>query len=259
MGSERYDISMFGNGVVEMGGGEYVRFDQAEAIIAAELDNHDATRELLTAAVDDYNKALADNALKDAEISRLRKEQSAIAKALAYEPPYQASLAERAEQLIFRNEALEENNRALTARVKELEEPITDAEINEALKGLLNKVVKTNHPVAHRVIRKLHSRNKHLETQFAALTARVKDAETGRERVRKIFRRSVQKRFEAERNSKVLTVEVAAVREALISEQSRRLSLETQLAAARKALTEIYSKPSHKAHAIALTALEAKP
>lgn len=35
-GLERYDISMFGNGIVEMGGGQYVRFDQAEAIIAAE-------------------------------------------------------------------------------------------------------------------------------------------------------------------------------------------------------------------------------
>lgn len=39
-GLERYDISMFGNGAVEMGGGEYVRFDQAEAIIAAkDADN----------------------------------------------------------------------------------------------------------------------------------------------------------------------------------------------------------------------------
>lgn len=35
-GLVRYDLSMFGNGIVEMGGGAYVRFDQAEELLAAE-------------------------------------------------------------------------------------------------------------------------------------------------------------------------------------------------------------------------------
>lgn len=35
-GLVRYDLSMFGNGIVEMGGGAYVRADQAEELLAAE-------------------------------------------------------------------------------------------------------------------------------------------------------------------------------------------------------------------------------
>ena len=53
-GLERYDISMFGNGAVEMGGGEYVRYDQAVAIIAAK----DADNAALTARVKELSEAL---------------------------------------------------------------------------------------------------------------------------------------------------------------------------------------------------------
>ena len=37
-GLVRYDLSIFGNGIVEMGGGAYVRADQAEELLAAERD-----------------------------------------------------------------------------------------------------------------------------------------------------------------------------------------------------------------------------
>ncbi len=52
-GLVRYDLSMFGNGIVEMGGGAYVRADQAEELLAAkearikELDRcHEGTIDL---------------------------------------------------------------------------------------------------------------------------------------------------------------------------------------------------------------------
>lgn len=62
-GLVRYDISMFGNGAVEMGGGEYVLYDQAAAIIAAkdaEIERYrEQYREAVRNAFKDSNAALS--------------------------------------------------------------------------------------------------------------------------------------------------------------------------------------------------------
>ncbi|MEN5297505.1 Lar family restriction alleviation protein [Brucella sp. TWI559] len=78
----RYDISMFGNGAVEMGGGEYVRFEQAEAIIAAkdkrlqEWQNKWAQTDMLRL------KAEADNAALTARVKELGDERYKLAYAI---------------------------------------------------------------------------------------------------------------------------------------------------------------------------------
>lgn len=55
------------------------------------------------------------------EVRGHRSEQSAVAKALAWQTPYQASLAKRAEDLIARVETYQESASSTQARIKELE------------------------------------------------------------------------------------------------------------------------------------------
>ncbi len=78
-GLERYDISMFGNGAVEMGGGAYVRFDQAEAIIAegrkraevAEYKLDQAINTVQPMIIQRAERAEADNAALTARVKEL--------------------------------------------------------------------------------------------------------------------------------------------------------------------------------------------
>lgn len=85
---------------------------------------------------------------QSAESKNNRRQLSEVAKALNWQPPYQASLAKRAEQLIESNDALQEERSRLKERVKELEEGIARCRQQasycigneEALKNQLSKV-----------------------------------------------------------------------------------------------------------------------
>ena len=86
-GLVRYDLSMFGNGIVEMGGGAYVRADRAQELLAAERVRYveasqratneeslkDTMRRGLLRWKERAEKSEADNAAKDAEIVGLRE------------------------------------------------------------------------------------------------------------------------------------------------------------------------------------------
>lgn len=108
-GLERYDISMFGNGAVEMGGGEYVRYDQAVAIIAAK----DVA---LTKEEADHTRSLE-------ERDRYHDIADKLAQAIA--DRYQADIGEHSNiNDPWKNalDLIEADNAALTARVKEAEQ-----------------------------------------------------------------------------------------------------------------------------------------
>ena len=79
-GLVRYDISMFGNGIVEMGGGQYVRFDQAEAIIAAERAMRKTAEQRLAQSQDDLKQVRADNAALTARVKELSEALEEISK-----------------------------------------------------------------------------------------------------------------------------------------------------------------------------------
>ena len=74
-GLVRYDISMFGNGAVEMGGGEYVLFDQVDVIIAAERAKvrhwQEQYTEMHSQFIDLAKSAEADNAALTARVKEL--------------------------------------------------------------------------------------------------------------------------------------------------------------------------------------------
>nr|WP_278374557.1 hypothetical protein [Brucella anthropi] len=77
-GLVRYDLSMFGNGIVEMGGGAYVRADQAEKLLAAEraekerlADDYQAIREQLHRGWQECCALKDDNAAQAARIKDL--------------------------------------------------------------------------------------------------------------------------------------------------------------------------------------------
>lgn len=158
-GLVRYDLSMFGNGIVEMGGGAYVLADQAEELLAAKDAENAYLKELVAArgetikrGDDRIRKLEADNAALTARVKELEKINANLMGDDEDKPRY---TTKRLKQEIAK--AME----ALDAK-------IDDAEINEALKGLLNPVRQTRHPVAHRVIRRLYAQNQVLETQLAA-------------------------------------------------------------------------------------------
>ncbi|WP_407976142.1 Lar family restriction alleviation protein [Brucella pseudogrignonensis] len=67
-----------GGGLEDNKDGDYVRYDQAESIIAAERAERDATHELLTAAVNDYNTAIEQRNMTIADLGRLEAENAAL-------------------------------------------------------------------------------------------------------------------------------------------------------------------------------------
>lgn len=70
-GLVRYDISMFGNGAVEMGGGEYVRFEQAVAIIGALQSDVTGSVSITEHLTQRAERAEADNAALTARVKEL--------------------------------------------------------------------------------------------------------------------------------------------------------------------------------------------
>lgn len=81
-GLVRYDLSMFGNGIVEMGGGAYVRADQAEELLAAkEAERAEQWRLRREMEADrDTQKAVATSL--EAELAAERAEKDAYGIAL---------------------------------------------------------------------------------------------------------------------------------------------------------------------------------
>jgi len=107
---------MFGNGIVEMGGGAYVRFDQAEELLAAkEAERAEQWRLRREMEADrDTQKAIAARLENELAAERAEKERLA---ALLHDngTPRFNAVCERAEKA-------EDDNAAKDARVKELEQ-----------------------------------------------------------------------------------------------------------------------------------------
>ncbi len=81
-GLERYDMSMFGNGIVEMGGGAYVRFDQADELLAAERAEKGKLEAAWLEAEGKISDLKSDNAAKDARIKEWEKADRLVSAAL---------------------------------------------------------------------------------------------------------------------------------------------------------------------------------
>lgn len=108
---------------------ELVTRSQAVELLAAKDREVEAAMVIYRAERKWRSELEAKLAAAEAENTRLRNEQSAIAKALVHEPPYQASLAKRAEQLLSHVELLKGN---LSSAEKALE--AREAVINNLIK-----------------------------------------------------------------------------------------------------------------------------
>lgn len=106
-GFERYDISMFGNGAVEMGGGEYVRYDQAEAIIAVKDEKINLAETSAIEMHQELNKLEANNAALTARIRRLELDNAKLEDRLSKEQESHSRTGASRDKWRERTEALE--------------------------------------------------------------------------------------------------------------------------------------------------------
>ena len=215
-GLVRYDLSMFGNGIVEMGGGAYVRADQAEKLLAAERAESDEAYEL--GKRDGYSEAVQEIDLKtggdgeyryctDHDPDRHTPDPASMIQRIAerFETLNTMESISEINEWKERAEKAEADNAALTERIKELTRNLEFADLHCG-----NEIKRVTELEA-----KLAAANKVIDR----LSDELNDAEK----------------------------EACDTETALMNEQVRAETAETKLAAAQKALEPFAAHANYQA------------